>query len=98
MTMFNWWSIAANAIWIGALAVLLAALSLAYQRRQEKGGKFGQLLKEPFYYRVVQGGLAVFCLGMGLTVDLPWWERVLWGMLLLAFSYQLYLHIKNPQR
>jgi hypothetical protein len=82
--MIDWPGLVANSAWIVGLALLLAAFSLAYYRAGEEGVSLRHALGDLGVQRVVNAGLALFCVGL-LATSHAWWEQVAWGLLALFF-------------
>jgi len=91
--MIDWLSLLFNSIWIIALALALAVLSIAYYQSQQRGEKIKALLIKPKYTFPLNISGGLFCLGMALTA-VKWWEIVLWVTLMALFGYQLYIITK----
>ncbi len=91
--MIDWLNLFYNSIWIIALALALAVLSLAYYESRLEDVKLGVVLNSPRFALSLNLAGALFSLGMSLTSD-RWWEILLWIILLGLFSYQGYFNIK----
>jgi hypothetical protein len=81
------WGVIANSLWILGLAVLLAVLSWAHWAASTEGKRLHAVLGQ---HRTQQGldlGLFLFCAGLAAT-GRAWWERVLWGLLAVAWVFQ----------
>ncbi len=92
--MINWWGLASNSIWIIALALFLAVVSIAYYQSQQRGERIKTLLIKPKYTFPLNVSGLLFCLGMALTAD-RWWEILLWIVLMGLFSYQVWMVNKD---
>ena len=96
--MINWLNLLFNTIWIIALALALAMISMAYYQAKQRAEKMGSLLNTPKFSVPLNMSGALFCLGMALTSE-RWWEILLWIVLLGMFFYQGYkiskLNIKS---
>ena len=80
--MIDWWGLFTNALWVLALAWLLAILSTRSYRRS---GGFRRKADEPDY--PISLALMCFCIGLGLTSE-RWWEQTLWILLALLSLVQ----------
>ena len=74
--MIDWFALLASAIWIVGLSILLTVFGFARAAR-EKSTR--QMLAQPHFRVAMMLGLALFALGMGLSVG-AWFERVGWGV------------------
>lgn len=88
--MIDVWGVVANSLWILGLAVLLAALSWANWAASVKKVRFRTALTRPGVQRALNLGLFLFCAGLAAT-GRAWWERVLWGLLAVAWVVQAWL-------
>ena len=91
--MINWWDLAANSIWILAIAFALAVFGMAYYQARREGEKIRSILNAPRFALPLNLSGAIFCLGMALT-STRWWEILLCIVLVGLFCYQAY-KIKN---
>ena len=82
--MIGWPGVLANAAWILGLALILAAFSLARYRAREEGGGLRHALGMASLQRVLNGSLALFCVGL-LATSHALWEQVAWGLLAAVF-------------
>ena len=88
--MIDWLNLLFNSIWIFAMALALAVISIAYYQARVSGPKLSQLLNSARYGLPLNIAGAILCLGMGLTSD-RWWEIMLWVVLLVLLVIQIYL-------
>ena len=65
--MIDWFSVAANSLWILGLSVLLATLSYSDWKRSEKKLSLRAVLGEFMPSLCINIGLLLFCLGLLLT-------------------------------
>ena len=72
--------VVAGTLWITGLAVVLAALSWANWEAKTGGERLRAALERPAIRRAIDGGLALFCVGLAVGAE-QWWERALWGLL-----------------
>jgi len=91
--MIDWLNLLFNSIWIIAIALALAVVSIAYYQSRQRGKKIRQVLNSPPYTLLLNIAGTVFCLGMVVT-STKWWEIILWIVLIVLFSYQGYINIK----
>ena len=83
--MMDWWGVVCNALWIGGLAVGLAALSMADYQAQREKVRLWRKLDEPGLQLALDVGMMAFCLGLAFGSGV-WWEWVIWGLLALLFA------------
>ena len=96
--MIDWYSVAVNALWILGLSILLAAFSYHDWLRRETGRRWKEVSAGPSWRLPFSGGTLLFCLGMGLRRDTAWWERTVWGVLTLWFTWQLIEVYRDARR
>ena len=77
--MIDWWGVFVSALWIMGLALLLATASIAYAFAQ--GKSLRSVLSQLSFRLALTIGLALFALGMALSVD-TWWERGGWALVM----------------
>jgi hypothetical protein len=82
--MLDWLGIFAAGMWIAGLALLLALLSLARSFRPQP---IHLVLAQPAFRAAIAGGIALFAIGMCLTVG-SWFERVGWLVVVLLSLWQ----------
>ena len=92
--MINWFALLMNSIWILAIALALAVVSIAYYQSSQAGKKIGRLLITPKFTLPLNIAGGVFCLGMALTAN-RWWEIILWGLLVALFGFNSYFTKKK---
>ena len=93
--MIDWGGVAGHALWIGGLALDLAAVSLAHFRTQEAaqrqtappGRRLAAELAQPGTLLALVTGLALVCAGL-LIASPTWWIRVPAGLLALFLGVQ----------
>ncbi len=83
--MIDWAGVGFGALWVGGLAVNLAALSLADYWRARGGRKWREVWAERSYQLAHHFGLMLFCLGLLGSAGTVW-EHVLWALLAAAFA------------
>jgi len=83
--MIDLWKVLASGLWILGLAVILAGLSWAHWIAATAGIRLGAALRRPDVQRVLDVGLALFCVGLAATGRARW-EQVLWGALAVAWG------------
>jgi hypothetical protein len=86
LSLIDWPLVAFSAVWILGLAIVLSALGFAYYDAQISDERFRGRLRSGGTQLALNGGLALFCVGMAGTSG-SWWERGLWGALCLAFLW-----------
>lgn len=92
--MINWYSVAANFLWIFALALALAFLSYAYWEARAHKAKLSISLRQPHYQMVFNISGILFCLGLAATSDATW-EIALWLILTITFIVQLLRGVRS---
>jgi hypothetical protein len=95
--MFNIWVVASNASWLFGLALILAALSWGHWAAGRSQTRLPDVSAHRVLRRVVGLSLLLFCAGMAATSDRRW-ERVLWGVLTLAWAVQVTLSPRTNRR
>jgi hypothetical protein len=90
----DWYNLAANSLWIFALALALAVLSFASWEAKTGGKRLRDVLSRPRWELTLNLAGALFCLGLAATSD-KLWERILWlllmGSYLIQIGYRLWL-------
>ena len=84
LDLIDWRMLAFSSLWIFGLALILTVLGFAYYHAQRRKRGLSAELRRYNHQVVINGALVLFCLGM-LGSTSPWWERVLWLLLALAF-------------
>ena len=85
--MIDWFSLAANTLWIFALAILLALVSYASWQASRNHEKISVQLRKPTYQVYIDLAAVMFCLGMAGTSPRAW-ETILWVGLAVLFIIQ----------
>ena len=88
--MINWVNLAASALWIIGCALGLAAVSYADWEAAMSGERLRVRLRQPRIQIAIHLAGALFCLGLAAT-GRTWWERALWGLLVVAWAVQAWL-------
>ncbi|PIX46865.1 MAG: hypothetical protein CO064_00530 [Anaerolineae bacterium CG_4_9_14_0_8_um_filter_58_9] len=86
--MIDWLNLAANALWICALALALAVLSFASWEAKADGERLRVVLSRPRWEFTLNLAGALFCLGLAATSDRIW-ERALWLVLAGLYLFQI---------
>ena len=86
--LIDWWNLVANALWIFALALALAAFSWAGWRGVEQGAGLRRGLTETGVQRALRSAGLLFSLGLALTSAFPL-ERTAWFAFSAFFMYLL---------
>jgi hypothetical protein len=101
--MINWTALLTNAIWLLALSAALAIAGWASWQAALEKTRFLVVLQRRGTALALQGCLAVFCLGVALSVQATW-ERVAWALLTvlsviqLAAAYRSFFNAKTQRR
>lgn len=88
--MIDWYNLFANALWILALALALAALGCARWVASLEGEKLKTVLKRAVWQNALNLAGMIFCAGLALTTQV-WWEQLLWAVLGVSFALQIAL-------
>lgn len=91
--MIDWLGLAASALWIIGSAIGLAVISYAYWEAQMRGEGLRGVLGHARMQAAINVAALLFCIGQLGSVSEPW-ERVLWGILAVAFGAQVFAHRK----
>lgn len=67
--MINWFSVAANGLWLIGLALILAAFSYHQWLAGQSGQPIGRVLNNPSFQRWAVIGLLLVGIGLALTAD-----------------------------
>jgi hypothetical protein len=84
----DWYNLAANALWIIALALALAVLSFASWEAKVSGERLRVALSRPRWEFTLNLAGALFCLGLAATSNRIW-ERALWLVLAGLYLFQI---------
>jgi hypothetical protein len=84
----DWYNLAANALWIIALALALTVLSFASWEARVSGERLRVALSRPRWEFTLNLAGAMFCLGLAATSDRIW-ERALWLVLAGLYLFQI---------
>jgi len=84
----DWLNLAANALWICALALALAVLSFASWEAKADGERLRVVLSRPRWEFTLNLAGALFCLSLAATSDRIW-ERALWLVLAGLYLFQI---------
>jgi len=84
----DWYNLAANALWIIALALALAVLSFGTWEARVGGERLRVTLSRPRWEFTLNLAGALFCLGLAATSDRIW-ERALWLVLAGLYLFQI---------
>jgi hypothetical protein len=82
--MIDWFSVFSAALWISGLALALALFGFA-RMSQEQSTR--QVLAQPHFRIGLMFALALFALGMSLSVG-TWFERVGWGVVVVLSLWE----------
>jgi len=95
--MIDWFSLAANALWIFGLAIALAVVSHASWQAANHHEKLRSRLGQPGYQFLFDLAAVLFCLGMAAT-SRRLWEIILWCGLAVLFIVQTVVekYVRKP--
>jgi hypothetical protein len=82
--MIDWVLVGLHALWILGLSIMLAVVSFHNWLRQESGRTFSEQMRVPTCMLPLNAGLWLVTLSFVLLPMFRWWERALWGALLVA--------------
>ena len=85
LQMINWYSLAANSLWIFAVALAFSVLSIARWEAVTQGESLRETLKSFRWQIKLHISGAFFCAGLAATSDLLW-ERILW---IIMFTWMI---------
>ena len=91
--MIAWYNLFANALWIFALALVLAVLSYARWQAYQDGVKLGAMLNRPGWQMTLNIAGVIFCLGLAAASS-KLWEQILWLVMGLLFVLQIGLALR----
>lgn len=94
--MIDWYSLAANSLWILGCAVALATLSYASWQASVSGEKFRQALQRTGNQTALNSAGVLFSAGLAATSDSTL-ETVLWAVLGLLFLWTV-IQIRRSAR
>lgn len=86
--MIDWYNVAANALWIIALALALAVIDFARSDAVQRGEKFGQTLNRRGWQIALNVAGILFSLGLAATSERTW-EQIIWLIMALLFGVQI---------
>ena len=92
--MIDWYNLAANSLWILALALALAAISFARWEAVQRREKLGQILNQRGWQVALHLAGVLFSLGLAATSDVGW-ERIVWLAMTIVFGVQMVWTAKN---
>jgi cell division protein FtsW (lipid II flippase) len=85
--MIDWWDVGVNALWIAGLAIFLAAVSYHSAAKAHAKDKPRLLWSGEIW---PAAGLALFCLGLGLS-SAETWKQIVWLVLMLLSISQPFI-------
>jgi hypothetical protein len=94
LQMIDWLNVAANSLWIVALALALATLSFARYVAHREGKKLGHVLSGAKWETLLNLSGALFCLGMASTTKIIW-KQIIWTIMMVLFLIQLAMKWKH---
>jgi len=86
LNLIDWRMVGFSSLWILGLSIILTVLGFADFHAKTRKRRFREELRGVEYQRFINIGLALFCLGL-LGSSSTWWEKVLWGILALSFTF-----------
>lgn len=84
--MIDWFSVLAATVWITGVALLLALVGFARAARDQSTRR---VLAQPHYRVAMMFALALFALGMSLSVG-TWFERIGWLIVVALAVWEAY--------
>ncbi|GAB4521064.1 MAG: hypothetical protein Fur0018_01250 [Anaerolineales bacterium] len=94
MPLIDWYHLAANALWVLALAIGLSALGFAFWEAEGNFGRWRDRLQQRPYAVGFNAVGILLCLGVGLSVT-RLWEQAAWGVLGVLCLLNGVIAIKN---
>ena len=79
--MIDWWTVAANGLWILGLTLALAAFSYHHWFAGETGRRRRDLFRASSFQLPWTSGLFLASTGWALAQAPQWWEKTLWLVL-----------------
>lgn len=76
--MIDWYSVAANALWIAGLSVVAAAFSYHDWIARETNRKRRDLFKQRSWQLFWTSGMSLTCVGWALSQTSRWWGTLMW--------------------
>jgi dolichyl-phosphate-mannose--protein O-mannosyl transferase len=89
--MVDWSALIFNGLWVLGAALILAAFSFSSYEARRRGEPLRVRLAATGFQLPFMAGLALVSLGIALTAGSRWWERVLWGLLCILGTWQLWI-------
>ena len=98
ISLIDWGSLAANALWVVGLALALASLSFAYFEASSNQVRLGAILQQRRFDLTLNLAGILFCAGLAAT-SRQILEITLWVVLVILFliSMLISLHKRLPQ-
>lgn len=88
--MIDWYFVFTNSLWILGCAILLASFSWYDWVATESGRRRREVMKEALPWQSCRSGAFwLVALSQAIAQDRAWWERSLWVLLTLWFSWEL---------
>jgi len=95
--MIDWFNLAANTLWVGALTLALSILSIARSEALNDGRSLKVELKSHRWQMQLNIAGVLFCGGLSATTAVLW-ERILWLVLLVLFVGQIVLDFLSARK
>jgi hypothetical protein len=92
--LIDWYALSTSVVWILGLSELLATISYAYWLGHVQDKTLRQVLSSATFRLATSGGIALFALGMLLTVE-SGWERIGWSVVMLLLLWDSVSEWKN---
>jgi hypothetical protein len=96
LSLIDWPSLAANALWIAGLSLALAALSFAGFEASSSQQRLGAVLKQRRFVFTLNLAGALFCSGLAATSS-QLLELILWIVLAVLFLVGILLGLRKNQ-
>ncbi len=96
MQLIDWYRLGVNALWITALALLLAAAGYAWWQAGLRREGVRRTLARPACQTALNLCGALFTAGAGLAESRPW-AQALWALLGLGFAWQAFANWKDAR-
>ena len=92
----DWFTLFANALWIGGLAVILATLSVAYWQVGRRAARWRAVIAQVKYQLALNLGFTVFAAGLAFSTSAPAW-RVFWFGVTLSLALRFFFLRKSDK-
>jgi len=96
--MIDWVNVAFNALWIGGLAVMLAAFSYHNSLAGETSRRLRDVLSQASWRLPFTLGMLLTRVGFGYGLSERWWKRTIWMVLAISYGFQIVAALFQRQK